>query len=79
LGWPEADRLRELATTIRKMQQEFGGSNRRCEEFLRLCRLHGANDPGEPKLAAAFLAQLQKSQIGLPEQIEKQLLRANGH
>lgn len=59
LSWPEADRLRELAAAILNSKTEFGADHWSCEEFLRLCSLHGANDPGEPKLAASFLKQIE--------------------
>jgi hypothetical protein len=59
LSWPEADRLRELAAAILSSKAEFGAGDWCCEEFLRLCSLHRANDPGEPKLAASFLKQIE--------------------
>ena len=60
LSWLEADRLRELAALIKDFKSEFGSSNWLCEEFLRLCTMHGPNDPGEPKLAASFLTQIEQ-------------------
>jgi len=57
-NWPEADRLRELANSIREMRRDLGEKNAICEEFLRICLLHRANDPGEPKAAKAFLKSL---------------------
>jgi hypothetical protein len=62
LSWPEADRLRELATEIGNLKSEFGANNWMCEEFLRMCSLHGASDPGEPKLAETFLKQIEDRQ-----------------
>jgi hypothetical protein len=56
--WPEAKRLRNLAEEITSLQSEFGQTNERCERFLQLCSLRGPNVPGEPKLAADFLASL---------------------
>jgi hypothetical protein len=60
LSWPEADYLRELAALIRNFKSEFGSNNWLCEEFLRRCSMHGANDPGEPKLAASFLEEIEQ-------------------
>jgi hypothetical protein len=57
--WPEADRLRELANSICETRKEFGEENQLCTEFLRLCTLHRANDPGEPTLATTFLQSLR--------------------
>jgi len=57
--WPEKDRLRELAISIRSIRSEVGERNELCEEFLETCTLHRANDPGEPKLASAFLERIK--------------------
>jgi hypothetical protein len=56
--WPEAKRLKGLAQEIKSIRQEFGQANRSCEQFLQLCSLRGSNVPGEPKLAAEFLADI---------------------
>jgi hypothetical protein len=60
-GWPEAKRLRGLAQELRSIQIEFGQANKTCELFLELCALRGQNVPGEPKLAAEFLAKIVQS------------------
>jgi hypothetical protein len=57
LAWPEADRLKALATEIRSMRFDSGIRNEICEKFLALCALRGPNVPGEPKLAASFLTE----------------------
>jgi hypothetical protein len=57
-GWPEAKRLKELALEIKFMLQESAETNRSCERFLQLCSLRGSNVPGEPNLAAEFLAEI---------------------
>jgi hypothetical protein len=59
-NWPEADLLREIATEIQAILSESGQRNALCAEFLELCRNHGQNDPGEPKLARAFLERLEE-------------------
>jgi hypothetical protein len=57
-NWPEVERLRQLANEIQALHGELGGRNEACERFLALTKLRGSNIPGEPKLAAAFLAEL---------------------
>jgi hypothetical protein len=60
-SWPEAKRLKELAQEIQAIRLESGQNNKECERFLDLCALRGSNVPGEPKLAAQLLAELDKS------------------
>jgi hypothetical protein len=57
-GWPEAKRLKDLAQEIKFIRQEFGQADGSCERFLQLCSQRGSNVPGEPKLAAEFLAAI---------------------
>ena len=57
-GWPEAKRLKNLAREIISLRMEFGQTNAHCERFIQLCSLRGPNVPGEPNLAAEFLASL---------------------
>jgi hypothetical protein len=57
-GWPEARRLKDLAHEIKSIRKEFGQTNGNCVRFLELCSLRGSNVPGEPKLAAEFLASI---------------------
>jgi hypothetical protein len=60
--WPEAENLRALAFALQAIQaqqaDEFTTPDPIVEEFLDLCSIHGENDPGEAKLARAFLAQI---------------------
>jgi hypothetical protein len=60
-GWPEARRLKELALEIKSIRLESGQVNETCERFLRTYSLRGSNVPGEPKLAAAFLADIDRN------------------
>jgi hypothetical protein len=60
-GWPEAKRLKYLAQEIKSIRQEFGQTNGSCERFLQLCSLRGSNVPGEPKLAAEFLSNIDQN------------------
>jgi len=56
--WPEAARLRELAFALQTILAQENASNPLVEQFLDLCTMHGENDPGEPKLARAFLGHI---------------------
>jgi len=62
--WPEAERLRELAFALQSILAQSGEQESPAEtlvtEFLDLCTIHGENDPGEPKLARAFLAEIEE-------------------
>ncbi len=58
LNWPQAERLHELAVSIRSMLVESGQRSELVEEFLGHCTFHGPNDPGEPKLAKALLEKI---------------------
>jgi hypothetical protein len=59
LSWPEAEHVRELAQEIQAIRVETAESNPVCDRFLVLCSVRGPNVPGEPKLAAAFLAEMR--------------------
>jgi hypothetical protein len=63
-GWPEAARLRELALALQGVFAQQERRNSLCEEFLDLCTIHGENNPGEPRLARAFLARIEKGEVG---------------
>src|ERR1700676_3884088 len=57
-AWPDAKRVKNLAQEIKTLRHGFGQPNEVCERFIQLCSQRGPNVPGEPKLAAAFLAEL---------------------
>jgi hypothetical protein len=59
LRWSEAERLKSMAREIRLIRQDCGQSNPLVERFLHYCSLRGSNVPGEPKLAQAFLAEVE--------------------
>jgi hypothetical protein len=63
-NWPESDRLRELAASIRSILVQSGERDGLCEAFLGLREIHGANDPGEPKLAQALLERIRCGEFG---------------
>jgi len=58
-SWPEAARLRELAFALQTILSQSGESDALCDQFLDLCSIHGENDPGEPRLARAFLNEIE--------------------
>jgi hypothetical protein len=64
-GWPEAARLRELALGLQGVFAQQERQNVLCEEFLDLCTIHGESNPGEPKLARAFLQRIEKGEVGV--------------
>jgi len=58
-AWPEAARLRELAMSLQAILAQSEEQDALIEQFLDLCSIHGENDPGEPKLARAFLEKIR--------------------
>ena len=58
LHWPAAEDLKRRANQIHILRAEFGQPNSVVERFLHYCALRGANVPGEPKLAKAFLDEI---------------------
>jgi len=69
-GWPEAARLRELAAGVQAVLAQDGERNALCDEFLDLCTMHGESHPGEARLARAFLARIEKGEVGSPTEPE---------
>ena len=63
-GWPEAARLRELALALQGIFAQAGEPSPLCDEFLDLCSIHGESNPGERKLARAFLDRIEKGDVG---------------
>jgi hypothetical protein len=64
LHWEEGQHLKEIALQIRSLRGEFGRPNQLVERFLHYFSMRGANIPGEPKLAKAFLDEIQKGDFG---------------
>ena len=69
--WPEAAQLRELALALQALFAQQDEPSPLCDEFLDLCSIHGESNPGERKLARAFLARIEKGQVGTPTQEER--------
>jgi hypothetical protein len=63
LRWEEAQRLKDTAIEIRDLRAEFGQPNALVERFLHYCSQRGANVLGEPKLATAFLSEIQRGEF----------------
>lgn len=70
-GWPEAGRLRELAAALQPILAQSGERSALIDEFLDLCTIHGEYDPGEPRLARAFLTRIEKSEVGTATETER--------
>jgi hypothetical protein len=70
-SWPEAARLRELAFALQAILNQDGERNALCDEFLDLCTIHGESNPGEPRLARALLARIERGEVGTPTETEK--------
>ena len=64
--WPEAARLREFAVALQNIFAQHEERNALCDEFLDLCTIHGESHPGERKLARAFLARIERGEVGSP-------------
>src|SRR5271157_1158646 len=62
--WPEAARLRELALALQAVLAQQEERNALCDEFLDLCSIHGESNPGERKLARAFLQRIERGEVG---------------
>jgi len=60
LDWKDGKNLKEIAQQIHDLRSEFGQPNPLVERFLHYCSLRGPNVPGEPKLAKAFLDEIEK-------------------
>jgi hypothetical protein len=71
--WPEAARLRELAVALQGILAQLDRRNALCDEFLDLCTIHGESNPGERKLARAFLERIERGEVGTPTQEERKL------
>jgi hypothetical protein len=62
-SWPNARRLKGLAEEISSILADSGERNEDCDRLLQLCGIRGPNFPGEPTLAAEFLADIRSREI----------------
>jgi len=60
LASDEAEQVKEIALNIIALREEFGEPNPLVSRLHYYCSLRGANVPGEPKLARAFLQEIQR-------------------
>jgi hypothetical protein len=63
-SWPEAERLRELALALQGVFAQQERQDALCDEFLDLCSMHGESNPGERRLARAFLDRIENGEVG---------------
>jgi hypothetical protein len=70
-AWPEAARLRELALALQGVFAQQEERNVLCDEFLDLCSMHGESNPGERKLARAFLTRIERGEVGKQSEEER--------
>lgn len=71
-AWPEAERLRELAMALQNVFAQEQENNLLSDEFLDLCTMHGESNPGESRLARAFLQRIERGEVGTqPEQEQR--------
>jgi hypothetical protein len=63
-AWPEAARLRELALALQGLVAQQEERNALVDEFLDLCSIHGESNPGERKMARAFLERIERGDVG---------------
>ena len=70
-GWPEAQRLRELAVALQGVFAQQERQNALCDEFLDLCSMHGESHPGERMLARAFLERSERGEGGAKPEGER--------
>ncbi len=70
-SWPEAAQLRELALALQAILAQQEERNALCDEFLDLCSIHGESNPGERKLARAFLERIERGEVGAQPEGEK--------
>lgn len=63
-AWPEAARLRDLALALQGLLAQQEDRNALADEFLDLCSIHGESNPGERKLARAFLERIERGDVG---------------
>jgi hypothetical protein len=69
--WPEAERLRELATALQAILSQSEERDALADEFLDLCTMHGESNPGEARLAREFLRRIERDEVGSPTQKEQ--------
>lgn len=72
-GWPEAERLRQLALALQGIYAQQESTYSLVDEFLDLCSMHGESHPGERKLARLFLDRIERGEVGTKPEGESAL------
>jgi len=64
LVWPEARRLESLGEKIKSLREQLGEPTEGslCAKYRQYCSRDGANDPGGARLAAEFLADIERDE-----------------
>lgn len=70
-AWPEAARLRELAMALQGIFAQSEEQNPLVDEFLDLCTMFGESNPGEAKLARAFMKRIDRNEVGTQPEGER--------
>jgi len=62
LVWPEAKQMKTLGEEIKSLREQLGEPTETSlyAKYLQYCAKNGSNDPGGNRLAAQFLAELEK-------------------
>lgn len=66
--WPEAVQLRSLAMALQQLAAQDDAPILLVDEFLDLCSITGENNPGEPRMARAFLKRIDADQLGVQDE-----------
>jgi hypothetical protein len=68
LVWPEARQLKSLAEEIKSLREQLGESTEGSlyAKYRQYCSRDGANDPGGARLAAGFLAEIERDEASVP-------------
>jgi hypothetical protein len=69
--WLEAAQLRQLALALQQLFAQDERENPLVAEFLDLCTIHGESDPGEARLARAFMKRIEKGEVGTQPEGER--------
>jgi hypothetical protein len=70
-AWPEAAQLRELAMALQGIFAQAEEPNPFIDEFLDLCTMCGESNPGEAKLARAFMKRIDRNEVGTQPEGER--------
>jgi len=69
-AWPEGEQLRALAMALQNIFAQQEEPFLLGDEFLDLCSMNGESNPGEARLARAFLKRIERNEVG--QQLEQE-------